>query len=322
MTATLRRNLGLATALAILLLLAGCTGTRLLLANGIARGGDYRLSADLAYGDDPRQRLDIYLPAEQLPAQPSSAQPFPEQPPPPRPTLIFVPGGCWGACDTYPKEDYRFVADAFTAQGYAVVIPDYRLYPAVKFATIIGDVRDAVEWVAHHGAQHGLNTDALVLMGHSAGAQMTALLTLDESHLSADTHARLQGYVGLAGPYDFLPFTKSYQPDLFGPEPLYPASQPVNFVGGDEPPLLLLYGTADTTVKPRNIQSLTRRVQEQGGAVQAHCYDGIDHGSIVGALARPLQNEAPVYADILAFLDQIGRPAAIASTPPLQCTAS
>lgn len=305
MTAKFR---GLAAALTILLLLlAGCTGTRLLVANGIARSGDYRLSADLAYGDDPRQRLDVYLPEQHLPA---------------RPTLIFVPGGCWGACETYPKEDYRFVADAFTAQGYAVVIPDYRLYPAVKFATIIGDVRDAVEWVAHHGAKHGLNTDALVLMGHSAGAQMTALLTLDESYLSADTRTRLKGYVGLAGPYDFLPFTKSYQPDLFGPEPLYPASQPVNFVGGDEPPLLLLYGTADTTVKPRNILSLTRRVQEQGGAVQARCYAGIDHGGIVGALSRPLQDDTPVFADILAFLAQIGRPAAVAHASPLQCSAS
>lgn len=307
MMGKLGRNPGLTAALTILLLLlAGCTGTRLLVANGIARGGDYRLSADLAYGDDPRQRLDIYLP---------------EQPLPTRPTLIFVPGGCWGACETYPKEDYRFVADAFTAQGYAVVIPDYRLYPAVKFATIIGDVRDAVEWVARHGAQHGLNTDALVLMGHSAGAQMTALLTLDESYLTADTRSRLKGYVGLAGPYDFLPYTKSYQPDLFGPEPLYPASQPVNFVGGDEPPLLLLYGTADTTVKPRNILSLTRRVQEQGGVVQARCYAGIDHGSIVGALSRPLQDDTPVYADILAFLAQIGGSAAVANTSPLQCTA-
>lgn len=313
MMGKLGRNPGLTAALAILmLLLTGCTGTRLLVANGIARGGDYRLSADLAYGDDPRQRLDIYLPEQQSP----------EPPQPARPTLIFVPGGCWGACETYPKEDYRFVADAFTAQGYAVVIPDYRLYPAVKFATIIGDVRDAVEWVAHHGAQHGLNTDALVLMGHSAGAQMTALLTLDESYLTVATRARLKGYVGLAGPYDFLPFTKSYQPDLFGPEPLYPASQPVNFVGGDEPPLLLLYGTADTTVKPRNILSLTRRVQERGGAVQAHCYAGIDHGGIVGALSRPLQNDTPVYADILAFLAQIGGSAAVANTSPLQCTAS
>lgn len=312
MMGKLRRNPGLTAALAILmLLLTGCTGTRLLVANGIARGGDYRLSTDLAYGDDPRQRLDIYLPEQHPPIQPLPA----------RPTLIFVPGGCWGACETYPKEDYRFVADAFTAQGYAVVIPDYRLYPAVKFATIIGDVRDAVEWVARHGAQHGLNTDALVLMGHSAGAQMTALLTLDESYLTADTRSRLKGYVGLAGPYDFLPFTKSYQPDLFGPEPLYPASQPVNFVGGDEPPLLLLYGTADTTVKPRNILSLTRRVQEQGGVVQARCYAGIDHGSIVGALSRPLQDDTPVYADILAFLAQIGGSAAVANTSPLQCTA-
>ena len=299
----------LALVIALLLSLQGCTGLRLLLANGIARSGDYELSAGLAYGSDPRQRLDVYRPIQLQP-----------QPQADRPTLIFVPGGCWGACETYPKEDYRFVADAFTAQGYAVVIPDYRLYPDVKFATIIGDVRDAVEWVVREGAQQGLNTDALVLMGHSAGAQMAALLTLNEDYLNPSTRARLKGYVGLAGPYDFFPFTKSYQPDLFGPEALYPASQPVNFVDGTEPPLLLLYGTADTTVKPRNILGLTRRVQERGGAVQAHCYDGIDHGGIDGALARPLQESSPVYGDILTFLAHLGESQPVTDATSLRCS--
>ncbi len=274
--------------LALAAALQGCTSASLLYVNTLARNGDYSRQADLAYGNDPRQQLDIYLPAPHAAAR--------------KPTLIFVPGGCWGACETFPKDDYRFVADAFTAHGYGVVIVNYRLYPAVRFAPIISDVRDAVEWVRRHGAQHGLNVEALVLMGHSAGAHMTALLTLNEDYLGAATRAHLKGFVGLAGPYDFLPFTKPYQPDLFGPEPLYPASQPINFVSGSEPPLLLLYGLADDTVKPRNIINLTKRVRQQGGVVEAHCYPGIDHGRIVGTLARPLQDSTPVYRDILAFL--------------------
>lgn len=284
--------------------LHGCTESSLLLVNTLARSGDYSVQSDIAYGSEVRQKLDIYLPVAAGLAS--------------KPTLIFVPGGCWGACATFPKDDYRFVADAFTAHGYGVVIVNYRLYPAVRFAPIISDVRDAVEWVHRHGAQHDLNVEALVLVGHSAGAQMTALLTLNEDYLSADTRAHLKGFVGLAGPYDFLPFTKSYQPDLFGPEPLYPASQPINFVSGGEPPLLLLYGTADDTVKPRNIINLTRRVQQQGGVVVAHCYPDIDHGGIVGALARPLQDSTPVYRDILAFLAQLetGTVATLANTAP------
>lgn len=274
--------------LALTWAMQGCTSTSLLFVNTLARSGDYSRQADLAYGSDPRQKLDIYLPAADAPVR--------------KPTLIFVPGGCWGACETFPKDDYRFVADAFTAHGYGVVIVNYRLYPAVRFAPIISDVRDAVEWVHRHGAQQGLNVQALVLMGHSAGAQMTALLTLNEDYLSADTRAHLKGFVGLAGPYDFLPFTKPYQPDLFGPESLYPASQPINFVSGGEPPLMLLYGTADDTVKPRNIINLTNRVQQQGGVVVTRCYAGLDHGRILGVLARPLQDSTPVYRDILAFL--------------------
>lgn len=308
MRAGLHRPLIAGLVLLLLPWLQGCTRLGLAVLNHYDHQGDYHQEVDLAYGDQPRQQLDLYRPLK---------------PRPQAPTLIFVPGGCWGACYTYTRDYYRFVADAFTAEGYAVVIADYRLYPGVKFPAIIGDVRDAVDWVTRHGAEHALNTNALVLMGHSAGAHMTALLTLDERYLSPGTRARLRGFIGLAGPYDFLPFTKSYQPDLFGPAARYADSQPVHFVDGTEPPLLLLYGTADNTVKPRNILNLSARVQAQGGAVQVRCYDGVNHGDIVAALARPLHDSDPVFRDILAFLhrlEQPGEPLPAAGQDSLRCT--
>ena len=82
------------------------------------------------------------------------------------------------------------------------------------------------------------------------------MLTLNEHYLLAETSSSLRGFIGLAGPYDFLPFTDEYQRIVFGPEKNYSASQPVNFVGGNEPPLLLLYGNDDDTVRPFQYQKV------------------------------------------------------------------
>ena len=91
---------------------------------------------------------------------------------------------------------------------------------------------------------------------------------------------------------------------MFGPESRYAESQPINFVDGTEPPLLLLYGEDDTQVKPRNIINLARKVRMRGGAVETHFYDGIDHTEILAALSIPLQSSTPVIDDIFNFVKQ------------------
>lgn len=298
----------LASMAAAAVVLTSCASGKLLVVNTLARGGDYRLQSDLAYGTDPRQRLDLYLPPSTV-----QAKPF---------TLIFIPGGCWGACDTFPKEDYRFVADPFVAQGYGVAIVNYRLFPDVRFNTIIADVAAAVEFVTAQGKGLGVPAENLVLMGHSAGGHMAALLALDERHLQPSTRARLRGWIGFAGPYDFLPYTEDYQPALFAPEQRYPDSQPVNFVSADDVPALLLYGNADTRVKPRNILGLSQRLAQQGVTFQARCYDGIDHAGIIGALSRPLRGRQPVWADVLNFLRQLEQGRVDADQAPSHCPVS
>ena len=166
------------------------------------------------------------------------------------------------------------------------------------------DATQTVEWVKKNIGQYGGDSDRLFLMGHSAGAQLAAILTLNERYLLPGTWNSLRGFIGLAGPYDFLPFTDEYQRVVFGPEENYPASQPVNFVGGNEPPLLLLYGNDDDTVRPFNIESLTTKVKGAGGCVETHYYDGLDHAGLIGALALPLQNSSSVLSDIAGFLDR------------------
>lgn len=274
------------------LLVCSCTTVSLVLVNSLARANDYQVYEDLSYGEDKLNSLDIYVPEEKLE---NSQAAFP--------VVVFFYGGCWGGCETRPKEDYVFVAQALTEQGYIAVLADYRLYPQVKFKQIINDAAQSVEWVKDNIVSYGGDADSIFLMGHSAGAHLAAMLVLDESYLNKQSYQSIKGFVGLAGPYDFLPFTKAYQKALFGPKEKYFVSQPINFVDGTEPPLLLLYGIEDTVVFPRNIKNLTAKVKQLGGQVEAKIYDDIDHFSILGALSIPYQQKTAILGDIIQFLD-------------------
>ena len=118
-------------------LLGGCSPATLLNAT-VSRQGFTR-EADIAYGTDPRQKLDLYRP---------------DKPRADGRTVIFFYGGSW---DSGSKNDYLFVAQALAASGYTVVIPDYRLYPAVRFPAFVDDGARAVRWTADRvGSRQGL----------------------------------------------------------------------------------------------------------------------------------------------------------------------
>ncbi len=278
----------------MLALVTACDSAGLSVVNLLASFDNYYVYENLSYGSEKQNVMDVYVPETKNMSNHTKRLPV----------VVFFYGGCWGGCKTLTKEQYVFVAQALTAKGYLVVIPDYRHYPEVNFFQIMVDAGKTVEWVKKNINQYGGDSDRLFLMGHSAGAQIGAILTLDERYLLPDTWSSLNGFIGLAGPYDFLPFTEEYQRIVFGPEENYPASQPVNFVGGNEPPLLLMYGTDDDTVRPSNIKSLTKKVTQSGGCVETHYYDGLDHAGLIGALALPLQNSSSVLSDITDFLDR------------------
>lgn len=269
--------------------LTACAHLSYLAVNVPALFGDYRRSADIAYGGLPAQRFDLYTPN----AATSAA----------RPIVIFVHGGSWSGGD---KNQYRFIGATCAGQGWIGAVVDYRLYPAVKFPAFVDDVALAVQYVRDHAEEWGGDRERIYLMGHSAGAHIAMMAALDPEFLRArggDSHW-LRGVIGLAGAYDFMPFDYDYMFDLFGPEAAYPRSQPVNFARADAPPLLLLHGKRDTTVRLRNTRNLAAAMQHVGGRVQTKYYEGIDHVDIVAALSIPARGRAPVLTDIAAFIDE------------------
>ena len=162
----------------------------------------------------------------------------------------------------------------------------------------------AVRWVRANIGQYGGDGDTILLAGHSAGAYIAAMLATDPRWLGEDREA-LAGMVGLAGPYDFAPFDTDSTIAAFGQWPDAPDTQPVTFADAEAPPMLLLTGVDDTTVKPRNSEALAARLREVGVEAELVEYEGVDHIDIVIALARPLRSRAPVLEDLTTFAKRV-----------------
>ena len=111
----------------------------------------------------------------------------------------------------------------------------------------------------------------------------------------------IRAWVGLSGPYDFLPIEWSYLQDVF-PEPIRDQSQPVNYVTSDAPPALLIHGTDDSTVRIENSLSLLGRLHGEGVPARLLSYEDVGHVGVMLALAPPLDFIADTLKDSRAFI--------------------
>ncbi|MGH8041605.1 MAG: alpha/beta hydrolase [Rudaea sp.] len=220
------------------------------------------------------------------------------------PVVVFFYGGSWSEGK---RHWYRYVGDALANRGVIVIIPDYRKYPDVRFPAFMHDAANAARWARDHAAQFGGDPQRVFVMGHSAGGQIAALLVCDARYLAAvgmQPHD-LAGMIGVAGAYAFLPFVED-ESEIFGDDARgrYD-SQPINFVDGNQPPLLLLQGEDDDEVPPSNAQAMAEREHAMGGVATLKLYPDVGHNRILLALARGHEAHVPTLADTLAFIAQI-----------------
>lgn len=238
-----------------------------------------------AYGADPRQVLDVYAPAK-------AKEPLP--------VLVFFYGGGWNSGF---RGGYAFVARAFAARGFVVVVPDYRLVPAVRFPAFVDDGAAAIRWTVEHIAASGGDPRRIAVAGHSAGAHIAMLLALDRHYLEhAGVPGSIKAVVGLAGPYDFLPFDQPSAIAAFGQAADPKATQPITFARADAPPALLLTGDADDVVKPRNTVALAAALRAKSARVETKTYPGVGHIGLLLALSKPFRGKADVLATMTEFL--------------------
>jgi acetyl esterase/lipase len=267
--------------------LVACGGFSFFVANAPNAFGSFRRSSNLAYGEDARQKLDVYAPKR------------PDQ----RPVVIFFYGGTWSAGS---KSNYAFVGAALAERGYVTIIPDYRLYPEVRFPTFVEDSARAVAWAQRHAREFGGDPDRLVLMGHSAGGHIAALLALNPTYLAAAgvrPHS-IAGLIGLSGPYALAPDTATLHA-IFG-APYTPSDwQPVHFADRTAPPTLLLHGADDEVVSSAHAEKLRDTLLSQGAEVETHLYPGRGHADTIGSFTVVARYRTPALQQTLAFLGRI-----------------
>jgi acetyl esterase/lipase len=254
----------------VLLVLSACTSAVFSLLNvPAALKGGYSVH-EAAYGPGSQDKLDIYVPDGGSTDS--------------REVIVFLYGGRW---QSGKKEHYRFVGTALAQRGFVTVIPDFGKYPAVPFPAFVEDGARALAWVADHIAEYGGRPDRIHLTGHSSGAHVAALVTVDPhylAHQGKDVRAVIKGFAGLAGPYAFTP-TDADLIEIFGPPSRYPQMQVTTFVTGQEPPMLLLYGEQDERVKPVNHERLAERIHATGGRVEVITYPKLGHVGLIGTFS-------------------------------------
>lgn len=142
---------------------------------------------EAAYGDAPRERLDVF------PASASGA-----------PVLVYLHGGYWRALD---KRDQSFVAPPFVAAGAMVVLPDYSLCPAVTIDHIVLQTVRALAWTWRNATAYGGDPRRIVVAGHSAGGHLaTMLLACDWQAVAPDLPADLvKSALSISGLYELEP---------------------------------------------------------------------------------------------------------------------
>jgi acetyl esterase/lipase len=272
---------------ALLGTLAACSPLTTL--NAAAAVDSHTRKADVPYGALPSQRFDLYQPTGQPPAGGW-------------PVVVFFYGGSWSRGE---RSQYGFVGAALASRGITALVADYRLYPEVRYPEFLRDCAQALAWALSRANDLGGNPRRVFVMGHSAGAYNAAMLALDPRWLAATGHdpRELAGFIGLAGPYDFLPMTNpDAQPVFFHPN-YPPDTQPLAFVSAASPRSFLAVGASDALINPeRNTAALAARLTAAGVPVTFHRYAKANHTTLIGAMGVPLRWLAPVLDDVAGFV--------------------
>jgi acetyl esterase/lipase len=246
-----------------------------------------RVRRDIAYGSDSRHTLDVH-------AMPGAQE---------RPVVIFWYGGGW---ITGSKAAYRFVGNALARCGYCAILPDYRLYPAVRFPGFIEDAAQVVAFVRQKARDWGGNPSKIILMGHSAGAHLAAMVAFNRSYLRAvgGTNRWISAFVGLSGPYAVLPDSDPYR-SIFG-APYQPEDwQPISHVDDDSPPSLLLQGACDRLLDCSEATRLRDALLHRHVEAEAEVFPSASHEDLVAALSPLARRRAPTLDRCARFINRI-----------------
>jgi acetyl esterase/lipase len=224
---------------------------------------------DVPYGTvgDHPLLLDIYQPSEQ-----SSA---------PRPAVVLIHGGGWTSFD---KSTMHTMGMFLARCGFVAFAVDYRLMHGNEnlWPAQLDDVQRAVRWVRANAAKYGVDADHIGAFGHSAGAQLAALLGMEDTRDNSDSalakySSRVQAVVEVSGPSDFTAHRdaddNAFLVTFFGGDyaahsKVWQDASPVFHVSKNVSPFLIMHGTQDTDVPLAQSQELADKLRQAGASVK------------------------------------------------------
>jgi arylformamidase len=220
---------------------------------------EYAGHLDLAYGDTPRERLDLFLAAD-----------------PKAPTLAFIHGGYWQMND---KENFAFFAEGLLPLGLNLAVVEYTLAPTARLDRIVAEVRRSVRWLAAHLDEYGADPTRLYVAGHSAGGHLTAMTM---------PLAEVRGGIAISGIYDLEPIRLNYLNEKLAlDEDEAERNSPVRHLPAAAGELVVAYGTRELPELCRQSIEYARAWAERGFRGRLLPVDGADHFTILDALSRP-----------------------------------
>lgn len=232
---------------------------------------------DLSYGPAERQKLDCFSAGEGCPV------------------LIFFHGGYWRALD---KSYFGFLAQAFVAGGWTVVLPNYTLAPRAGIDEIVSEARAAVRWAARSLLPKGM---PLVAAGHSAGGHLALMCALDDT---TDQHGTpVDAAVPVSALFDLEPLRHTSINDLvrFDADAAH-RNSPLNHVVPSPIPLLLMVGGAETDEFRGQTERFAGAWSIAGNQADTLVAEGLNHFSVLRALAC---RESEVHLRTLRFLERV-----------------
>lgn len=242
----------------------------------------HRHIADIAYGEEPRQRLDLF---------------FPEDMEAPCPVHVFLHGGYWRA---YDRRSFHCVAESVIAAGAIAVIAEYTLMPGARMAQLVGEVRQALEWVGENIGAHGGSVDELSASGHSAGAHLASYLFSASPGEALPTRPP-RSMLLLSGIYDLEPIRTSFLKDeiaLTAEE--VAAWTPLQAAPAVGTSVTLAVGADETAPFHQQAADYDRRLSEAGLTSEVMTLEGLNHMSIVAELGQPGTPAASLLARTIA----------------------
>jgi len=269
----------------------------LLLASALC-AAEPKIHRDLPYVEpkNERQTLDVYAPTEGKD----------------HPVVVWIHGGGWQAGD---KTEVQTKPQAFVDKGMVFVSINYRLLPKATIKQMAGDVAKAIRWTHDHAKEYGGDPNTIFVMGHSAGAQLAALVCTDESYLKAEEQSLtiIKGCVPVDGDTYDVPMqvatveqsrAERYK-KKFGDAESQKDLSPVTYVekGKDIPPFLILH-VADHPETKGQSQRLAKALQAAGVSAKAFPAEEKTHDTINADLGKP--DDKPTQS-LFEFLDGLLR---------------